>query len=336
MVEPNDSVIEKLKANAVPVERFIDEVLEPRKPETLYDASRHLFAAGGKRLRPYLVMKVCELVGGDPDIAVPYAAAMEILHNFTLIHDDIMDNDRLRRGETTVHARWGVPVAIASGDLLFAKVYEAMYRPAVQRALPCERVIESIKRVTDAAIAICEGQVLDISYPNTSGVSEEDYVFMVGGKTATLFKACAEVGALVGGGDREQVERVGAFAYDAGIAFQIVDDVLGATADEETLGKPVGSDLREGKKTLIIIHALKNASPEGRSALLKVLGVKDASPSDVEAANAILVESGSIDYAIKAAKRYYERAKGMLEHFPDSPAKDALFEMADYFMSRTY
>jgi geranylgeranyl diphosphate synthase type I len=332
----NDSVSIKLKENAYKVGKFIDELLEPRKPEVLYEASIHLIAAGGKRLRPYLVTKACELVGGDPDLSVPYAAALEILHNFTLVHDDIMDNDSIRRGVQTVHTIWGVPVAIASGDLLFAKVYEAMYRPYVQGALSCERVAESIVRVTDAAISICEGQVLDISYPNSSEVSEEEYIFMVGGKTSALFKACAEVGAIVGGGDHGQVERIGSFAYDAGIAFQIVDDILGATADEEKLGKPVGSDLREGKKTLFVIHALENASEEGKAAILKVLGSENASISDVEAANKILLESGSIEYANETAKKYYERAKEMLDYFPESEAKADLLELAEYFMSRTY
>jgi geranylgeranyl diphosphate synthase type I len=333
---PKDSVAGKLKANAEKVEGFIDELLEPRKPENLYEASKHLFAAGGKRLRPYLVLKACELVGGDPDVAVPYAAAMEILHNFTLIHDDIMDNDSLRRGAPTVHTRWGVPVAIASGDLLFAKVFEAMYRPAIEGTMPCDRVMESFKRVTDAAIAICEGQVLDVSYPNTSDVSEDDYVFMVGSKTSALFEACAAVGAIIGGGDREQVERAGSFAYDAGIAFQIVDDILGVTSDEETLGKPVGSDLREGKKTLMFIHALKNASPEGRDAILMVLGVADALASDVAVANKVLFESGSIEYAKEVARRYTVNARAMLDHFPDSAAKEDLLEMLDYFTSRNY
>ena len=331
-----DSVTQKLKANAENVEDFIYGLLEPREPEVLYEASRHLLAAGGKRLRPYLVMKACELVGGDPDLAVPYAAALEVLHNFTLVHDDIMDNDSIRRGVQTVHARWGVPIAIASGDLLFAKVYEAMYRPSIRGELPSDRVVACIERVTDAAIAICEGQVLDMSYPNISEVSEKDYALMVGSKTSALFKACAEVGAIVGGGDQDQVERVGSFAYDAGIAFQIVDDVLGATADEKTLGKPVGSDLREGKKTLFIIHALKNSSPKDKAAILKVLGSESASSSDVEAANKVLLDSGSLDYAKETARKYAGSARAMLDAFPDSVAKDDLLEMVDYFMTRTH
>jgi geranylgeranyl diphosphate synthase type I len=332
----DDTVTRKLKESASKVDAFIDELLEPRKPRVLYEASRHLIAAGGKRLRPYLVMKACELVGGDTNFAVPYAAALELLHNFTLVHDDIMDNDSIRRGVQTVHTRWGVPIAIASGDLLFAKVFEAMYKPSIEGALPYGRVVECFKRVTDAAIAICEGQVLDISYPITSEVSEEDYTLMVGGKTSALFKACAEVGAIVGGGDGEQVEKMGAFAYAAGIAFQIVDDVLGVTADEKILGKPVGSDLREGKKTLMVIHALENASKEGKEAILKVLESEDASLTDVETACKVLLDSGSIDYAEEVASKYAEEARTMLDAFPNSAAKRDLLEMVEYFMSRTF
>ena len=122
-----NSISEKLIASASKVDDYIFELLEDRKPAVLYEASRHIFNAGGKRLRPYLVLKSCELVGGDSSVALPFAAGLEILHNFTLIHDDIMDNDPIRRGAPTIHSKWGVPVAIASGDLLFAKVYQAMY-----------------------------------------------------------------------------------------------------------------------------------------------------------------------------------------------------------------
>jgi len=329
-----DPIRMKLKQSAAKIDGFIEEQLKPRRPEVLYEAARHLIEAGGKRLRPYLVLRSCEVVGGDADVAVPFAAALEILHNFTLIHDDIMDNDELRRGVPTVHARWGIPIAIAGGDLLFAKVYEVMTGAA--GALSCDSVRDCIERVTEAAISICEGQVLDTSFPSLSDVSEEDYYAMIGGKTAALFNACSEVGAIVGGGGPEEVERLGGFAWNAGIAFQLVDDYLGATADEETLGKPVGSDLREGKKTLIIIHALGHASAEEREKIERVLGAEDASPGDVEVANGLLKSLGSLDYALESARRYAERAKGLLEPFPDSEAKRDLLELVDYFMERIY
>jgi len=332
----NDVISEKLRANASRVDDYIFGLLEPRKPEALYEASKHIFRAGGKRLRPFLVMNSCESVGGDPDVALPFAAALEVLHNFTLVHDDIMDSDALRRGAPTVHVKWGVPIAIAAGDLLFAKVYEALYRPYLDGALSGLRVMECISRITEATIAICEGQVLDISYPDTKDVTEDDYVFMVGAKTSALFKACAEVGAIAGGADDDQIERLGRFAWDAGIAFQIVDDILGATADEKTLGKPVGSDLREGKKTLIVIHALENATSGDRDAILKVLGKHDSAPIDIEAAIKALDDLGSIEYAKKIALEYAGNAKAMLEPFPESEAKRNLLEMLEYFMSRSY
>lgn len=326
----------KLKQSAIKVDNFIEELLESRKPEVLYDAAKHIIKAGGKRLRPYLVLKSCEVVGGDPDVAVPFAAAIEVLHNFTLIHDDIMDNSDLRRGVQTVHKRWGLPYGIASGDLLFAKVYEAITKHAPIGIVPCSVVKACIERVTDAAIAICEGQVLDVSYTQLSDMSEEDYFSMVSGKTAALFKACAEVGAVVGGGSTKEVERLGGYAWKAGIAFQLVDDYLDVTADERTLGKPVGSDLREGKKTLIVIHALHHASPEEIKKIECVLGAKDASSSDIKAACELLGSLGSLSYTIDYARKYAEEAKKMLGIFPDSEAKRDLLELVDYYVERTY
>jgi geranylgeranyl diphosphate synthase type I len=275
-------------------------------------------------------------VGGDPDLAIPFAAGLEILHNFTLIHDDIMDNDSIRRGTSTVHSKWGVNMAIASGDLLFAKVYQAMYASYLDGSLSCSRVLESIKTVTEATISLCEGQVLDISFPDTRDVSQEDYIFMVEGKTSALFKACAEIGAIVGGADRESIKALGSFAWDAGIAFQIVDDILGALANEETLGKPVGSDLKEGKKTLIVVYALENTSPREKEVILKVLGDENADPRDIEGASEVLVSSGSIDYAKRRAMMYVRSSKDSLGAFPDVQARRDLLELVEYFSSRDY
>ncbi|MGD2142429.1 MAG: polyprenyl synthetase family protein [Candidatus Bathyarchaeota archaeon] len=334
--ELGEEIAQKMKAYGERVDGYIYSILSSRKPEVLYEASRHIFLAGGKRIRPYLTMKSCELVGGDPKDVLPFAAALEILHNFTLIHDDIMDNDTLRRGAPTVHSKWGIPIGIASGDLLFAKVYEAILTSEFNEEMPCDRVMKCIRRVTEATIATCEGQVLDVSYPDAADVTEEDYILMVGGKTAALFKACAEVGAITGGARKRDVEKLGSFAWDAGISFQIVDDILGAMANEQTLGKPVGSDLREGKKTLITIHALENANPEEREAILKVLGDVDADSRDIGVASKVLVSIGAIEYAKKKAAEYSLRAKEALSKFPDSWARDDLLEMVDYFTYRRY
>jgi len=246
-----------------------------------------------------------------------------------------MDNDPIRRGAPSIHAKWGVPVAIASGDLLFSKVYQAMYASYFDGSMPGDRVLESMKAMTEATISICEGQVLDISFPEMNDVTPNDYIFMVGGKTSALFKACAEIGAIVGGANKEEVERLGSFAWDAGIAFQIVDDILGVTADEGTLGKPVGSDLREGKKTLIVVHALEYSTSVDRDTILKVLGKDDSTPIEIEAAIKVLDDLGSIEYAKKIACEYAGNSKAMLELFPESEAKRNLLEMLEYFMRRS-
>ena len=331
-----ERINEKLKEIAVKVDLFIGELLEPRQPEALYNSAMHIVSAGGKRLRPYLVMKSCELVGGDQDSALPFAAAMEVLHDFTLIHDDIMDNDALRRGVPTVHKLWGVPIAILSGDLLFAKAYQAMVEPAIGGRLSCERAVECIRRVTEATITICEGQTLDVTYSDVRGASEGDYLSMVGSKTSALFKACAEVGAIVGGGSADEVAKIGSFAYDAAIAFQIVDDILGVMSDEGALGKPVGSDIREGKKTLIMIHALEQASPEEREIIEKALRAEDAAPSEIEAAKNALRSAGGIDYAMAKALECAKKAEAYLVAFPESQAKLDLLELVKYFIKRSH
>ncbi|MFP3951316.1 MAG: polyprenyl synthetase family protein, partial [Candidatus Bathyarchaeia archaeon] len=265
----------------------------------------------------------------------PFSAGLEILHNFTLIHDDIMDNDDLRRGVSTVHKKWGIPIAICAGDLLFAKVFEAMTELAPTH-VPRRHILQCIERTAKGTTLICEGQVMDIIFPESNDISEEDYLSMVGKKTSALFKTCAEVGAIIGGGKGEQVEALGEFAWNAGIAFQIIDDYLGTVADEQTLGKPIGSDLREGKRTLIVIHALKNASGDQRELVRGVLGNEEAEDKDVYQAIKILEEIDSLDYTLGKAYNYAEKAKSYLKDFKENDAKKDLIDLVDYFIQRTY
>jgi geranylgeranyl diphosphate synthase type I len=325
----------KLAENAKMINSFLARELSGQEPKSLEKASLHLIEAGGKRLRPYMTIKACEAVGGRAEDAVPFAAAVEFLHNFTLVHDDVMDHDDLRRGKPTVHKVYGMPMAILAGDLLFAKVYDVIMRNRPSGMSP-ERLLESVDKITEATLILCQGQALDISFPSASDVTVDDYIYMVGAKTSALFRVCAQVGALAGGGSDEQVNALGSFAWDAGVAFQIEDDVLGVTADEETLGKPVGSDLREGKKTLINIHALENATEEQRKHIYMAFGVEDASHQDIEAAVKTLEEVGSIAYAKNVADEYITRAFKTLDVIPDTPAKAELKTLVEYFVKRDY
>jgi geranylgeranyl diphosphate synthase type I len=241
----------------------------------------------------------------------------------------------MRRGTPTVHKKWSVPMAIIAGDLLFAKVFEVM-TTHTPKGMSAKRVELCVERAAKAAIEVSEGQVLDISFPSMSGVTEDDYLTMVGEKTGALFKACAEIGAIVGNGKTRQIKAIGKFALDAGIAFQLMDDYLGVTADEKTLGKPVGSDIREGKKTLIILHALRKAKPQQKKKIVDTLGNHSATKQEIEETHHLLHEIGSIDYTLKKTDRYIITAKRHLDTLPDSPAKSDLSSLIDYFTNRNY
>jgi len=238
---------EKVAQNAALVNKYIFENIQVKTPNELYEASLHLIKGGGKRLRPYLVSKSCEIVGGDVMKSIPFGAALEVLHTFTLVHDDIMDNDNKRRGIKTVHNKYqSKNKAILVGDLLYSKVYDILLNQ--KKIHDVNKIIYCMKLITNGVISLNEGQYFDIVFPDINNVSEKEYIESISGKTATLFKVCAEVGSIIGGGNSEQIKKLGEFAYNIGIGFQLADDILGITGDEKKLGKPIGSDLREGKR----------------------------------------------------------------------------------------
>ena len=331
----SESFRKKLSENSLKVDSFIDQILKSNNPKVLYDASRHLVMSGGKRLRPFLTIQTCKAVGGNAEDAIPFAAALEILHNFTLIHDDIMDNDPIRRGSPAVHIKWGVPTAIAAGDLLFAKVYEAMTIYAPKR-INCRKIRKCIEAATKATIELCEGQILDIFFPQNNEINEKDYITMVGGKTGSLFRACAEVGAIVGGAKKSQIKAIGKFSYYAGIAFQIMDDYLGIVSNEKVLGKPVGNDIREGKKTLIIIHALNHSKQKDKQKILSTLGNKDITNNQIQDIVELLKKTGSLDYSLNRIQKYVKISKKYLFTLERTPARDDLEGLVDYFTNREY
>ncbi|RLI30309.1 MAG: polyprenyl synthetase family protein [Candidatus Hecatellales archaeon] len=312
------------------IEDFLETVFPPA--QTLYQASRHLFTTGGKMLRPYMAVKACEVVGGSAEQAVPAAAAVEMLHTFTLIHDDIIDRDEVRRGLPAVHVKWGEPVAILAGDFLFSKVFLAVSRGLKDRGVPSETVARVVEVLADATGKICEGQMLDMSFEGRETVSEEEYLAMVERKTAYLFKASSQIGALIGGAGEDWVERLGEYGRLAGIGFQMVDDVLGLVADEAKLGKPVGSDLREGKKTMPIIYALSRASVEQRKTILEA----SVKPERMGEALKLIVSLGGIDYAKTQARKYVEAALEQLKPLPETPAKKSLETLAKILVEREF
>jgi len=285
------------------------------EPEELYQAARHYIVAGGKRLRPAIAVAVAKMLGGSEDVVIPLAASLEILHTFTLIHDDIIDEDDVRRGVPTVHRVWGVGKAIVAGDLLHSFSYRAIV-DSVERGLEPQYAIRAVRVLAEASIEICEGQIMDMNFPTMERVSIEQYIEMVSKKTGALFEASARIGAIAARAEPDIEKRVGEALRLAGIAFQIKDDILGIVGDEKVLGKPVYSDLREGKRTLPIIYALEHSNEDGRKTLLRVLGNKSASREEFELAKRVIVESGAIDYSEAVAKDYLEKALRLLDSIP--------------------
>jgi geranylgeranyl diphosphate synthase type I len=327
----------QINESAEKVNKFIEGVVDlESEPQVLYRAARHIIDAGGKRLRPFLVLKSCKLVGGNEEDALATASSLEMLHTFTLLHDDIMDQDDKRRGVPSVHTKWGVPVAIVAGDLLFAKVYETITKYTDTKKVAPKRILQALQEISQATIVLCEGQTRDMMFENKETVSEAEYFEMIEGKTAALFKTSARCGGLLGGATKSQVKRLGEFGFYAGIAFQVIDDVLALTAKEEVLKKPVGNDVREGKRTLMVVYALQKASKSQRKQILGMLGNKDASTEQIQETIGLIESLGAIRYAKKLAERYIKKAKKALVKFPDSEHKEDLISLADLIFARQH
>lgn len=304
---------------------FIDSMFA--RKDTLFKSAYHLPSHGGKRMRPYLVVKSCEAVGGDRGLAIAPAAAVELLHNFTLVHDDIMDNDTMRRGVPTVHVLWGTPTAILAGDLLFAEAFQAILRSK----LDDRRARAAASVLAEATVKLSIGQFQDMSFEERDEITEVEYLEMISGKTAALFQACAEIGAIVGGGGEDRVAKLGAYGWNLGMAFQIFDDYLGITSNEEELGKPVGNDLREGKKTLIVIRGMQTRS---RDIIKSLLGNKNATQAQLASLITSLEEDGVLGYVREKALGYVEEAKRALSYLPDSEPKNSLAQLVEFAVMR--
>jgi len=310
--------------------RELEKFLKEGSPKTLYDAARYLPLAGGKRLRPCISMLSCEAVHGDVKKVMPLAVALELIHNFTLVHDDIMDKSKLRRNLPAVHIKFGESTAITAGDLLFAKAFEAMH--GVYGNLSVFKDVDF--GLVECVREICEGQQLDMEFEKRQNVTEKEYLEMILKKTASLFRFAAEGGAMVGGGTKEEANALKKYGKSLGLAFQIRDDYLDISSDEKILGKDIGNDIRNGKKTLIAVHSLNTAVGDDKKLLDKIFGNKGASEQDIRRVYNLFKEMKSVEYAKNTALRYSKMAKNALGVLDDSQAKEVLMELADYSIKR--
>ncbi|MFL5807354.1 MAG: polyprenyl synthetase family protein [Roseiflexaceae bacterium] len=284
-------------------------------------AGHYILTSGGKRIRAALALLAAQLGRYNLDSVIHSAAAVELIHAASLVHDDLVDEAEQRRGVRTVHTRWDGNVALMVGDYLFALA-------AAEMALaPDPRIIGYFAR---GVMTICEGELSPVMGVSPATTAIEQYLYKIGCKTAALFEAACKAGLVCGGGMPEQIEALGRFGYDLGLAFQIVDDVLDVTGDATTLGKPAGNDLREGTITLPLIYAVE----AGGTQLAAI--VDEHPPSEQQIAWAIkeVRRLGGAERALADARRYADRALSHLDGFPDSAAKHALGEIAHFVVTR--
>ena len=314
------------------VERRISDSLCASKHSRLSDAMMHLIEGGGKRLRATLPWLVGKAVGDSHSGLLDVGAAIEIVHNFTLVHDDIMDDDDTRRGLNAVHIEYGLPTAINAGDAMLAIAFE---RLVGAKGLAHKDVGAMVNRLAWMVRRVSEGQQLDIEFEDRIAVSESDYFEMIEGKTAVMFLTCAEVGARMSGADAETIQCMADWGLAVGLCFQLMDDLIDVLSDSDTLGKPAGSDLAQGKRTLMVIHALSQPDSPELNNLKAVLGKgESATQAEIDLGLAALKSIGSVDYARMKAEEYHKKAHSCLDRLRDSPALLALRELTDYQLNR--
>jgi geranylgeranyl diphosphate synthase type I len=276
----------------------------------------------GKRLRPLLGLLAFKALGGDYRKTLPAAAAVELGHNFSLVHDDIEDSDRERRHRPTLWALWGVPLAINAGDALFALSRLALYRLMEDEEYEPQKLLDVMRVYDETCLALCEGQYLDISFERRTDVTVDEYLEMIGKKTAALIRASVQTGAMMASDDPAVVEAFGRFGYDLGMAFQIADDLKGSFWDAAESGKSAAGDIRKRKKTFPVMWALQNADPDDVARLIAIYqptmqatdgsrppdGDAPISPAQVDEVLEILERSGARRYAEEEARRYRDLA----------------------------
>jgi len=315
-----------LESVAAQIDRMIDRYFVDTVGE-LNQASAHLLAAGGKRLRPAVVMLSADAVKcGSSDDIMHAALALEITHTFTLIHDDIMDDDNLRRGVQTVHTKWDMPTGILAGDVLYARAFEYI---CMAKASGDEAKVRSVTMLARACADICAGQHMDMSFERRNDVDEFEYIEMVRKKTGVLYAAAAGIGGILAGGTAPQVKALYNFGLNTGIAFQIQDDLIDLLTPSEKSGKDQASDLREGKQTIIMIKAREKGID-----LQKYR--RELSKADIDAAIKELTEAGVIDEVKKIAADLVASSNKHLSILPASKERQLLMDIGEFFVSRSY
>jgi octaprenyl-diphosphate synthase len=319
-----EEIIRLIRDDLEKLEGSIDNLLTTRVA-FIKDVVHHLIRSGGKRVRPILVILSSKLCGCDNDDPLPYAAIVEFIHTATLLHDDVVDNAETRRGNATANTVWGNESSVLVGDFLFSKSFDLMVSPQNP---------EILKVMSKATTDLAEGEILELLKTSDAKTSEDEYFEVIASKTAVLLSAACEVGALLGDVDERKRFALRDFGFHVGMAFQLTDDLLDYTSSDRTLGKDTGRDLKEGKVTLPLIHALKSATGEEQGSIEEALTKPRVTIKDFRKIKKIIEEYGGLQYTARVSKGHIDSAKALLEVFPDSPYKKALLDLADYIVAR--
>jgi len=312
------------------IEKHIENLSLPETPAHLYEPVKYIMGSGGKRIRPALVLLSCNLFSSGVEQAVMPALAIELFHNFTLMHDDIMDKSEKRRGRETVHVKWDNNTAILSGDVM------SIYASKMINNAP-GAVLQQVHEIfTATAIEVCEGQQYDMDFENRLEVSEEEYLKMIRLKTAVLIAASLRIGAMVGGASNLDADDLYRFGLNLGMAFQLQDDLLDTFGDESLLGKKTGMDIVDNKKTFLMLKALEIAENEDREQLIAWLKKEAFNPVEkVKEVRDIFNRLGIEQVTKEKMKYYYEEALANLEHLGVSKEKKGeLYYFAEFLMNR--
>ena len=313
---------------------FFEEHLEKQKfdhdPYELYAPIAYTLKLGGKRIRPVLTLMACEMFGGYAKDALPQAIAIELFHNFTLIHDDIMDDAPLRRGEESVYKKWNSNIAILSGDTLFALAYQYAQQ-AEKEILP-----DILNVFNKTAIEVCEGQQYDLNYETENNVTVDGYIEMIRLKTAVLFGASLKIGALIGGASVEDAKNLYNFGLNIGLGFQLKDDLLDTFGDEQVFGKKTGGDILTNKKTFLFLKALETAEPNDAAELLELYNCTSSNPKQkVKRVVEIFKNLKVFKAADKEIDKFFNKGIASLDRVnADEDKKDKIREVAHKMIDR--
>ncbi|MEW5981918.1 MAG: polyprenyl synthetase family protein [Acidobacteriota bacterium] len=285
---------------------------------------RYIQTSGGKRVRPAVLLMAARMCGYAGDRAVLYAAVVEFIHTATLVHDDIIDDSGFRRGRRAVHSEWGNDVTVLLGDYLYIK--------SMALALTVDE-LQIIRLLCDVTLRMIEGELYQLTKNGDATLTEDEHFDIIHRKTAFLFRGCAQIGGMLAGASSAHVEALAGYGFNLGVAFQLVDDLLDFTGSTALLGKPVASDLREGKMTLPAIHLAK-VSPEGRELVRAVVEGRHLSLERWAEISRLLGRHQSVDYARTRAAHFAAEARRHMQAFPPGPERDALMALPDFVLSR--